>query len=133
MQVPELARGVWTLRRENVIMPEACLRHDALGPGGTGKTRIAPGPGLAACRKGQVGRLHYRHRAVTEARDERRLLRPQKQLAAVKLPSSGLRGPTGATVPPPHRRVGLRPALQDRRRTAVRDDLAAPQARRHPE
>jgi len=33
-------------------MPEACLRHDALGPSGTGKTHIALGLGLAACRKG---------------------------------------------------------------------------------
>ncbi len=61
MQVLELARCEWTLRRENVIMPEACLRHDALGPSGTGKTHIMPeaclrhdalGLGLAACQKG---------------------------------------------------------------------------------
>ncbi len=32
MQVLELARCEWIDRRENVIMPEACLRHDALGP-----------------------------------------------------------------------------------------------------
>ncbi len=71
MQVLELARSVWTLRRENVIMPEACLRHDALGPSGTGKTHIMPeaclrhdalGLGLAACQKGQVGQLHHRCR-----------------------------------------------------------------------
>ena len=52
MQVLELARCEWTLRRENVIMPEACLRHDALGPSGTGKTHVALGLGLAACQKG---------------------------------------------------------------------------------
>ena len=40
MQVLELARCEWTLRRENVIMPEACRRHDALGhrAGGTSST-----------------------------------------------------------------------------------------------
>ena len=32
MQVLELARCEWIERRENVIMPEACLRHDALCP-----------------------------------------------------------------------------------------------------
>ncbi len=52
MQVLELARCEWIDRRENVIMPEACLRHDALGPSGTGKTHIALGLGLAACQKG---------------------------------------------------------------------------------
>jgi DNA replication protein DnaC len=52
MQVLELARCEWIERRENVIMPEACLRHDALGPSGTGKTHIALGLGLAACQKG---------------------------------------------------------------------------------
>jgi len=39
MQVLELARCEWTLRRENVI---------ALGPSGTGKTHVALGLGLAA-------------------------------------------------------------------------------------
>jgi len=52
MEVLELARCEWTLRRENVIMPESCLRHDALGPSGTGKSHVALGPGLAACQKG---------------------------------------------------------------------------------
>ena len=95
MQVLELARCEWTLRRENVIMPEACLRHDALGPSGTGKTHVALGLGLAACQKGMS--VSFTTAAalageLMEARDERRLLRAQKQLAAVKLPSSGLRG-----------------------------------------
>ena len=44
-QVPELARCEWLDRRENVPMLKACLRHDALGPSGTGL-------GLAACQKG---------------------------------------------------------------------------------
>jgi len=61
MQVLELARCERTLRRETVIMPEACLRHDALGPSGTGKSHIALGLGLnrmpeglarRACQKG---------------------------------------------------------------------------------
>ena len=127
MQVLELARCEWIDRRENVI---------ALGPSGTGKTHIALGLGLAACQKGMSVSFITAAALVNElmeARDERRLIRLQKQLAAVKLPSSGLRGTTGATVPPPHRRVGLRPTLQDRRRTAVRDHLAALRARRHPD
>lgn len=37
--MPELARGEWIDRRENVI---------ALGPSGTGKTHVALGLGLAA-------------------------------------------------------------------------------------
>ena len=43
MQVLELARCEWALRREKVI---------ALGPNGTGKTHVALGLGLAACQKG---------------------------------------------------------------------------------
>jgi DNA replication protein DnaC len=79
MQVLELARCEWIERRENVI---------ALGPSGTGKTHVALGLGLAACQKGlSVGfttaaaLVH----ALMEARDERRLLRVQKQMAGVKL------------------------------------------------
>jgi len=88
MQVLELARCEWIERRENVIMPEACLRHDALGPSGTGKTHIALGLGLAACQKGLPVRFITAAtlvRELMEARDERRLLRLQKQLASVKL------------------------------------------------
>ncbi len=79
MLVLELARGEWIERRENVI---------ALGPSGTGKTHVALGLGLAACQKGlSVGfttaaaLVHE----LMEARDERRLLRLQKQLAGYKL------------------------------------------------
>jgi DNA replication protein DnaC len=50
--VLDLARCEFVARRENVIMPQACLRHDALGPSGTGKTHIACGIGLAACQRG---------------------------------------------------------------------------------
>ena len=79
MQVLELARCEWIDRRENVI---------ALGPSGTGKTHIALGLGLAACQKGlSVGFTTAASlvNEMMEARDERRLLRFQKQMAAVKL------------------------------------------------
>jgi DNA replication protein DnaC len=77
--VLELARSEYVTRRENVI---------ALGNSGTGRTHIALGLGLAACQKGiavgfttaaaLVNELH-------EARDEKRLLRLQRQLAGYKL------------------------------------------------
>jgi len=74
MQVLELARGEWIERRENVI---------ALGPSGTGKTHVALGLGLAACQKGlSVGfttAAALVHELI-EARDERRLLRLQKNM-----------------------------------------------------
>src|SRR5947209_8871599 len=77
--VLELARGDYIERRENVI---------ALGNSGTGKTHIALGLGLAACQRGiSVGfttaaaLVHE----LLEARDERRLLRLQKQLAGYRL------------------------------------------------
>ena len=79
MQVLELARCEWIERRENVI---------ALGPSGTGKTHIALGLGLAACQKGMSVSFTTAAALVNElmeARDERRLLRFQKQMAAVKL------------------------------------------------
>jgi DNA replication protein DnaC len=77
--VLELARSEYIERRENII---------ALGNSGTGKTHIALGLGLAACQKGlSVGfttaaaLVHE----LMEARDEKRLLRLQKQLSAYKL------------------------------------------------
>ena len=79
MQVMELARCEWINRRENVI---------ALGPSGTGKTHVALGLGLAACQKGLSVGFTTAASLVSEmmeARDERRLLRVQKQMAAVKL------------------------------------------------
>ncbi len=79
MQVLELARCEWIDRRENVI---------ALGPSGTGKTHIALGLGLAACQKGMsvgfttaAALVHE----LMEARDERRLLRLQKQMVSHNL------------------------------------------------
>ena len=84
MQVLELARCEWILRRENVIMPEACLRNDALGPSGTGKTHVALGLALAACQKGMSVVSFTTAAALAnelmEARDERRLIRLQKHL-----------------------------------------------------
>ena len=79
MQVLELARCEWINRRENVI---------ALGPSGTGKTHVALGLGLAACQKGLSVGFTTAAALVSEmmeARDERRLLRFQKQMAAYKL------------------------------------------------
>lgn len=79
MQVLELARCEWVERRENVI---------ALGPSGTGKTHIALGLGLAACQKGlSVGFVTAAAlvHELMEARDERRLLRLQKQMVSHKL------------------------------------------------
>ena len=79
MQVLELARCEWIERRENVI---------ALGPSGTGKTHVALGLGLAACQKGLAVGFTTAAALVhelMEARDERRLLRLQKQLVSHKL------------------------------------------------
>ena len=79
MQVLELARCEWIDRRENVI---------ALGPSGTGKTHVALGLGLAACQKGLSVGFTTAASLVSEmmeARDERRLLRVQKQMAGYKL------------------------------------------------
>jgi len=79
MQVLELARCEWVERRENVI---------ALGPSGTGKTHIALGLALSACQKGlSVGFVTAAAlvHELMEARDERRLLRLQKQMVNHKL------------------------------------------------
>jgi DNA replication protein DnaC len=77
--VLELARSEYVARRENVI---------AVGNSGTGKTHVALGLGLAACQKGlsvgfatAAGLVHE----LLEARDEKRLVRLQRQLAGYKL------------------------------------------------
>src|SRR5215204_6748812 len=76
--VLDLARGDHIGRRENVM---------ALGNSGTGKTHVALGLGLAACQRGMsvgftaAALVHE----LLEARDERRLLRLQKQLAGYRL------------------------------------------------
>jgi DNA replication protein DnaC len=79
MLVTELARGEYILRRENII---------AVGNSGTGKSHVALALGLAACQRGMTvsfttaaGLVHQ----LMEARDEKRLLRLQSQLAACKL------------------------------------------------
>ena len=79
MMVLDLARCEYVERRENII---------ALGNSGTGKTHIALGLGLAACQKGlTVGFITAAAlvHELMEARDEKRLLRFQKQLAKYKL------------------------------------------------
>lgn len=77
--VMELARSEYVDRRENVI---------AVGNSGTGKSHIGLGLGLAACQKGlSVGFVNAAamvHELI-EARDEKRLLRLQRQLATYKL------------------------------------------------
>ena len=77
--VLELARSEYVARRENII---------ALGNSGTGKTHVAIGLGLAACQKGlAVGfttAAALVHELI-EARDDKRLLRLQRQLTGYKL------------------------------------------------
>ena len=74
-----LARCEYLIARDNVI---------ALGNSGTGKTHVCLALGLAACQRGfpvsfftAAGLVHQ----LMEAHDERRLLKLQAQLAAVKL------------------------------------------------
>jgi len=77
--VLELARCEYIARRENII---------ALGNSGTGKTHIALALGLAACQQGLSVAFTTAATLVhelIEARDEKRLLRLQQQLAKVKL------------------------------------------------
>ena len=79
MLVLELARCEFILRRENVI---------ALGNSGTGKSHVALALGLAACQKGLTVTFTTAAALVhqlMEARDERRLLKQQRDLQAVQL------------------------------------------------
>lgn len=79
MLVLELGRCEFILRRENII---------ALGNSGTGKTHVALALGLAACQKGFTVAFTTAASLVTqlmEARDERRLLKLQRDLQAMKL------------------------------------------------
>ena len=77
--VMELARCEYIEHRENVI---------AVGNSGAGKTHVALGLGLAACQKGMsvgfttaAALVHE----LMEARDDRRLLTLQRQLARLRL------------------------------------------------
>ena len=77
--VMELARCEYIERRENII---------AVGNSGTGKTHIALGLGVAACQRGMsvgfttaAALVHE----LMEARDDRRLLNLQRQLARLRL------------------------------------------------
>jgi DNA replication protein DnaC len=77
--VLELARCEFVVARDNIVV---------LGNSGTGKTHIALALGLAACQRGfsvafatAAGLVHQ----LQEARDERRLLRLQQNLATAKL------------------------------------------------
>ncbi len=77
--VVDLARCEFVDSRENII---------ALGPSGVGKTHIAIGLGLAACQRGFKTRFTTAAAIVhelIEARDDKRLLRLQKQLAGHEL------------------------------------------------
>src|ERR1035441_6632789 len=77
--VLELARCEFLLRRENVLL---------LGNSGTGKTHLALALGLAACQRGHRVRFTTAAAMVhelLEAKDEKRLLRYQKQMASYEL------------------------------------------------
>ena len=77
--VLDLGRCEFIVRRENII---------ALGNSGTGKSHVALALGLAACQKGFTVAFTTAASLVTqlmEARDERRLLKLQRDLQAVKL------------------------------------------------
>ena len=94
--VLELARSEYLDRRENVL---------ALGNSGTGKTHLALALGLAACQQGYRVRFTTAAALVNdllEARDDKRLLRLQKQLAKQDLLIVG--------------RARLRAVVEDRRR-----------------
>ena len=79
MLVLELARCEYILRRENII---------ALGNSGTDKTHVALALGLAACQKGFSVAFTTAASLVNqlmEAPDERRMLKLQRDLQAVRL------------------------------------------------
>ena len=75
-------------QRSRSIFGLASVPVIALGPSGTGKTHVAQGLGLAACQRGLSVRFVTAAALVhelMEARNERRLLRLQKQFANHKL------------------------------------------------
>ena len=82
----ELARSEFLARRENVLL---------LGNSGTGKTHVALALGLAACQRGHRVRFTTTAALVSElieARDEKKLLRFQKQIASYELLIADERG-----------------------------------------
>ena len=77
--VLELARCEFLVRNENVLL---------LGNSGTGKTHIALALGLSACQHGHRVRFTTASALVSElieARDEKKMLRFQKQIASYEL------------------------------------------------
>jgi len=79
MLVMELARCDYISRNENI---------NAVGKSGTGKSHIALDLGLAACQEGlAIGYITASAlvHELPEARDEKRLLRLQKQLSKYSL------------------------------------------------
>ena len=110
--VMQLARCEYVERGENVI---------AIGNSGTGKTHVSLGLGLAACQRGMSVGFTTAAALVNElveARDERRLLNLQRQLARLKLliidelgfvPLSHHRGRTALRGLQPALRAGLHP------------------------
>jgi DNA replication protein DnaC len=77
--VLELSRCEFLVRNENVLL---------LGNSGTGKTHIALALGLSACQHGHRVRFTTASALVSElieARDEKKLLRFQKQIASYEL------------------------------------------------
>ena len=77
--VLELARCEYLTRKENLLL---------LGNSGTGKTHISLALGLAACQRGHRVRFTTAASLVSElieARDEKKLLRFQKQIASYEL------------------------------------------------
>ena len=129
--VVELARCEWITRRENVL---------ALGNSGTGKTHIGLALGLAACQRGFRVRFTTAASLVhelIEARDERRLLRFQKNLARQSVLRTGFDSSKPSARPRPTARYtpgrvrrpiwtrktrSLRYLLSARRPEALRED-----------
>jgi DNA replication protein DnaC len=77
--VLQLAQGEYLDRRENLLL---------VGPSGTGKTHLATALGMAACaggRKVRFFRVTELITTLTEAKEERQLLRLRSQLAKLDL------------------------------------------------
>ena len=78
-QLLELVKGDYLDRRENVLL---------VGPSGTGKSHLATALGLAACAQGRKVRFFRVTELITlltEAKEERQLLRMRSQLGKLDL------------------------------------------------